>query len=147
MASLKAKYAVVVSGFILAIVFSVLPLIQSTAFAAKCKSEDGLTIISIKPWYSGLCKAGSDDVEITKIPNDLIVLGLNLLSIAVQLAGYAAVGLVIWGGIRYMLANGESSKIASAKTTIINALIGLLIVLIAITLVDFLISPTSGIFK
>jgi len=143
----KAKLSLIIMGFALATVFSLLPFSQPTAQAAKCKSEDGLTIIHIKPWYSGLCKAGSNDVEITKIPGDIIVLALNVLSIAIQLAGYAAVGFVIWGGIKYMLANGEPGKIASAKTTIINAMIGLLIVLIAITIVDFFIHPTRGIFK
>ncbi len=86
-----------------------------------------------------LCKPGTDDVEITDIPDDIVVLALNVLSIAIQVAGYAAVGFVIWGGIRYMLADGESSKIASAKTTILNALVGLLIVLVAIAIVNFVV--------
>jgi hypothetical protein len=114
------------------------PLQAPHALADTCKSEDGLTILSIKPWYSGVCKDGTDDVEIKDIPGDIIHIGLNLLSIAIQIAGYAAVGLVIWGGIKYILANGDSGKITAAKTTIQNALIGLLIVLVAVTLVDFI---------
>ena len=134
----KPRLVLVFMGFLLATAFSLVPLGQPTAYAEKCKSEDGLTIVNIKPWYSGLCKDGTDDVEITKLPDDIIVLALNVLSIAVQLAGYVAVAFVIWGGILYMLTNGEPGKIASAKKTIINALIGLLIVLIAITLVNFI---------
>jgi hypothetical protein len=135
----KFKIGIIVSScaFIFALIISVVPLHTPAAMAAKCKSEDSLSIISIKPWYSGVCKAGSDDVEIKSIPSDIIHIALNLLSIAVQLAGYAAVGLVIWGGIKYILASGEASKIASAKTTIQNALVGLLLVLVAITMVDF----------
>lgn len=123
---------------IFAFMYSLFPVMATVAQAAKCKSEDGLTIISIKPWYSGVCKAGTDDVEISSIPGDIIVIALNVLSIAFQLAGYAAVGLVIWGGIKYILANGEASKIVAAKTTIQNALIGLLVVLVAVTIVDFI---------
>ncbi len=120
-------------------VFSLFSPLSPTAHAAKCSSEDTLTLLSIKPWYSGVCKDGTDEVEIKDIPDDIIVIGLNLLSIAILLAGYAAVGLVIWGGIKYILANGESGKIASAKTTIQNALIGLLIVLVALTIVNFVV--------
>ncbi len=117
--------------------FSAFPLSSPSAQAAACKSENGLTLLSIKPWYSGVCKAGTDQVEIKKVPEDIIVIGLNLLSIAIGLAGYAAVGLVIWGGVKYVLSEGDSGKVAAAKKTIQNALIGLLIVLIAVTMVDF----------
>jgi hypothetical protein len=117
--------------------FALLPFMAPTVQAAKCASEDKLTIISIKPWYSGVCKDGTDEVEITKIPGDIILIVLNLLSIAMQVAGYVAVGFVIWGGIKYVISTGDSGKTAAAKTTIQNALIGLLLVLIAVTMVDF----------
>lgn len=133
----KKAFLSVCASVLFASIYALFPLQLSTAYAAKCKSENSLSIISIKPWYSGVCKEGTDQVEITSIPGDIIVIILNVLSIAMQLAGYAAVGLVIWGGVKYILANGESGKVASAKSTIQNALIGLLIVLIAITIVDF----------
>lgn len=133
----KHKIRILLCGFISAFLLSVSPAIMPTALADTCNSENGLAIIAIKPWYSGVCKTGTNDVEIKTIPDDIIVIALNVLSIAFQLAGYAAVGLVIWGGIKYVLSNGDSSKIASAKTTIQNALIGLLIVLAAVTLVDY----------
>lgn len=119
-----------------------MPLVNQTALAAgKCAFESDplstLPILTIKPWYSGVCKPGTNDVEIVSIPGDIVIIMLNVLSIGMQLAGYAAVGLVIWGGIKYILANGESGKIAAAKSTIQNALIGLLIVLAAVTIVDF----------
>lgn len=138
MVKFRAGGLLLAFGFIYALALSSLaPIATPTAYATRCNSEGRLSIISIKPWYSGLCKAGTDDVEIKKLPDDIVVLGLNLLSIAIQIAGYAAVGLVIWGGVKYILASGEASKITSAKTTIQNALIGLLIVLVAVTLVDF----------
>lgn len=133
----KKVFLTVFSVIVLAFAYGLFPATTPIAQAAKCKTEAGLTIVSIKPWYSGVCKPGTDDVEIKSIPGDIIIIALNLLSIAIQIAGYAAVTLVIWGGIKYILASGEASKIASAKTTIQNALIGLLIVLVAITLVDF----------
>lgn len=133
----KHKLFKVICGGVLACLVALLPVVAPIAYADTCKSETSLAIISIKPWYSGLCKTGTDDVQIVKIPDDFIVLALNLLSIAIQVAGYVAVGFVIWGGIKYILASGDSGKIASAKNTIQNALIGLLIVLVAVTMVDF----------
>ncbi len=131
----KHRIRILLCGIISAFLLSVSPAIMPTALAADCKSEVNLIIV-IKPWYSGLCKAGTNDVEVKDI-NDVIVIALNVLSIAFQLAGYAAIGLVIWGGIKYVLSEGDSGKIKSAKTTIQNALVGLLIVLAAVTLVDY----------
>jgi type IV secretion system pilin len=136
---IKKIFLAICTPLLFAGMFALFPLQPTTTFAGKCKSEDGLTIVSIKPWYSGVCKEGTDDIEIENIPGDVIIIALNVITIAVQLAGYAAVGLVIWGGIKYIMSNGDSGKISSAKSTIQNALIGLLIVLIAVTIVDFVI--------
>ncbi len=122
---------------VFATTLALLPFLSPTAYAEPCNSEGNLSIIFIKPWYSGLCKHGTNDVELVNIPGDIILLALNVISIAMQVAGYVAIGFVIWGGIKYIISTGDAGKTAAAKTTIQNALIGLLIVLIAVTMVDF----------
>ena len=42
-----------------------------------------------------------------------------------------AVGYIIWAGFQYMIAAGDSSKMAAAKTTIANAIDGLIIAIVA----------------
>lgn len=134
-----ALFGLLFSGFI-----SLSPPTSQTALAAgKCANEPAI-LGTIKPWYSGLCKEvggkpeTSNEVEVTSVPNFARDLLLNLLSIALQIGGYIAVGFVIWGGMKYIIAAGDAGKLAKAKTIIQNALIGLLIVLASVAIVTFI---------
>lgn len=49
-------------------------------------------------------------------------------TIIAWMGGAAAIILLILGGIRLMTANGDPGKIASARGTVINAMIGLVII-------------------
>ena len=59
-----------------------------------------------------------------------------------KLSAYIAIGFVIWGSIKFIKAQGEPSEIADARTTIINALIGLAICITSVAIVQFV----AGIF-
>lgn len=118
-------------------VFAVVTTISPVALAAKCENEVSL-VPGAKPWYSGLCKAGTNDIQISDPGQAAVAIGLNILGAILVLAGYVAVGYVIWGGFNYMTAAGDSGKISSAKTMIQNALIGLLIALSAVAIVTFI---------
>jgi len=95
------------------------------------------------PFFDEICKgAGSkspacQDKEETISGNEGIVLkAANLVAI---FAGVAGVIMIMVGGFQYITANGDSSKISSAKNVIIYALVGLLIVALARTIVGFVI--------
>lgn len=60
--------------------------------------------------------------------------GINLLTIVV---GIMAVIMLIIGGMRFVLSNGDSNKVTSARNTIIYALIGLILVAFAQVIVKF----------
>ncbi|HSX29893.1 MAG TPA: hypothetical protein VLE73_05025 [Candidatus Saccharimonadales bacterium] len=70
-------------------------------------------------------------------PPDFALVGLALVDIALRLAGLIAVAYVIWGGIQYVTSQGEPDRATRARGTIVNALIGLTIALIATGLVSF----------
>jgi hypothetical protein len=65
---------------------------------------------------------------------------INVLSVIV---GIAAVVMIIIGGFRYITAAGDSGKIASAKDTIIYALVGLVIVAFSQSIVFFVLHKTG----
>ena len=97
-----------------------------------CPGQEG--IFGVRAWYFNLCN-GDGNVSVGIHPEEFIAqLAVNLLSIVLMVCGYIAVGFVIWGGIKYILAAGDAGKIASAKTTIQNALVGLLIALSAVAI-------------
>lgn len=51
---------------------------------------------------------------------------------------------VVIGGFKYTTSNGDPNQIASAKNTILYAVIGLVITIFAFTIVNFALSKVSG---
>ena len=62
----------------------------------------------------------------------------NMIDWALSLGGLAAVAFVVYGGVSYMTAAGDAGKLAKAKNSIKYALIGLLIVVLATVLTNFI---------
>ncbi len=54
-------------------------------------------------------------------------------------AGALAVCLIIYGGIKYITANGDASKIESAKNTIVYSLVGLAVIVLAAAIINFVV--------
>jgi succinate dehydrogenase/fumarate reductase cytochrome b subunit len=52
------------------------------------------------------------------------------------LAGAAAIIYLIWAGIKYITAGGDTKKAGEARTAIINAVIGIAVIIGAFTLIN-----------
>jgi hypothetical protein len=63
----------------------------------------------------------------------------TLISTLLMAIGIISVIMIIIGGIRYTLSNGDSSQITSAKNTILYAVIGLVVALLAYAIVNFVV--------
>lgn len=61
-----------------------------------------------------------------------------------MIMGVLAVVFVIIGGLRYILSNGDSSKLAQAKNTIMYAIIGLVLVILAYAVTQFVVQVVDG---
>lgn len=59
------------------------------------------------------------------------------------IVGAVSVLMVIIGGLRYVLSNGDSAGLKSAKDTILYALVGVVVSLLAYALVSFVIGRFS----
>lgn len=64
-------------------------------------------------------------------------IGLAVIEILLRIAGVVSVAFVIYGGINLTLSEGDPEKAKQGRGTIINALIGLLIVILATAVVNF----------
>ncbi len=71
-------------------------------------------------------------------------IGLAVLEAMMVIAGLAAVVMIFWGAFLYLVSQGESDKAASARKTVINAAIGLVIVMIAARVVSFIAERITG---
>lgn len=125
-------------------------------FAQVCHPQAG-NFFSLPTWYKYLDDAGkfhlnsaTGKCELAPYgPGglqvvDLALIGLALVDIAFRIAGLVAVGYIVWGGIQFVTAQGESDKTKKARQTVINALIGLAIALVAVGVVAFIGSRIGG---
>lgn len=72
------------------------------------------------------------------------LIGLGVLDILLRLGAMVAVGFVVYGGIQYVLSQGEPDKAKKALGTIINALVGLAITILAASVVAFIGNRVGG---
>lgn len=70
--------------------------------------------------------------------NVLPLIGLAILDMLLRIAGAATVFFVIYGGIQYVISQGSPDATKSAQNTIINALVGMLIAVIAVSAVSYI---------
>ncbi|MEX1995225.1 MAG: pilin [Candidatus Saccharimonadales bacterium] len=77
----------------------------------------------------------------TATVNTLITQVINIISIVVAIV---AVIMLIFGGFRYVTSGGASDKVKGAKDTILYALIGLVIVALAQTVVKFVVNKLTA---
>jgi hypothetical protein len=68
----------------------------------------------------------------------LLLVGLAVLDDLLRIATLVAVGYVIYGGFLYMTSQGSPDGTKRAQGTIINALIGLVIAILAASIVSFI---------
>lgn len=71
--------------------------------------------------------------------NGLIPAILNLLSYFLILAAVIAAIYIIFGGVKYIISQGDESAAEEAKSTIVYAVIGLVVIGLAAALVNFII--------
>lgn len=76
------------------------------------------------------------DGDATKL-STTIKAAINLISVVV---GIIAVIMIIIGGIRFILSDGDSAKVSTARNTIIYALVGLILVAFAQIIVKFVLN-------
>jgi hypothetical protein len=99
----------------------------------------------LKPWYYYIASGRWDtngncipSIDLINHANQVWLIGLALFDDLLAIAGFAAVAMVIFGGFRFITSGGSSEQAKAARGTIINALIGLVIVSVATVLVSFL---------
>jgi len=64
----------------------------------------------------------------------------KIINIAMMAAGMVAVIYLIIGGFRYVTSGGNAEAIEGAKATILNAIIGLIIIFISFLLVNYILT-------
>lgn len=113
-----------------AVMFAVPAMVTQPAFAADCDTSGGIA--------SGAGCAKTDEQS-----TDLF--GANgvfttITNAALYLIGAISVLMLIYGGIRYTLSGGKSDEVTAAKNTILYAIIGIIVALLAYAIVNYVIT-------
>ena len=58
--------------------------------------------------------------------------------------GAISVIMLIIGGIRYTVSGGDSAAVTSAKNTILYAIVGIIVALLAFAIVNFVLTQFAG---
>jgi hypothetical protein len=119
-------------------------------FAATCPTGDdgAASLFGFPTWYQYL---DGDIDPVTKNCNlvinefsDLAAVGFAIVEIMIRIAGMAAVGYVIYGGIRMTMSSGEPDKFKAARQAVINGVVGLIIAITATAVVSYIASQFTG---
>lgn len=115
-----------------------------TLFSAAEKCSSG-SFFGFKSWYHYLDRTPDGcDIETFQIfptdstPSDIPLILLAVVDDLLRLAGIIAVAFVLVGAIQYVTSQGNPEDTAKAQSTVINALIGLAVAIVAVGFVSFL---------
>lgn len=119
------------SSIALALALLVGPMALATvpAYAADSASKDA-ACDAIGLTTSG---GGCDETAGSQI-SEVIATIVSILSVVV---GVAAVIMIVVSGFKYVTSGGDSNKVSSAKTSLVYAIVGLIIVALAQFIVHF----------
>lgn len=98
----------------------------------------------LKPWYQYLeTDAQCNIINFNPLPadgqpSDFLLIALVLVDDLLRIAGFVAIGFIIYGGILYVTSQGAPDQTGKAQNTILNALIGLVLAVIAVAAVSFI---------
>jgi hypothetical protein len=89
---------------------------------------------AIPTWYKYMMVGGENCVEFVW-PQGLALIGAALVELLLVIGGFVAVLFIIVGGVQMIMSRGEPDKIAGARRTILNALIGMVITIMSVAIV------------
>ena len=105
--------------------------------AAACSTS----VLGIPAWYRGLTDSACNismpkkgaEVDVQKA---VFTIALNIIQAGLVLVAYVTIFFIIKGGFGYITSAGSPEGMSSAKKTITNALIGMVIAIFAASIVN-----------
>ena len=116
-------------------IIATLSILSLGAISLPAKAYDICSDANIDPDIKA-AQGCPSSASTTTLP-DAVIIALNAV---VAVAGLVAVIFIIIGGINYMTSAGDPNKVKKAKDTILYAVIGLVICVLAFAIVNFVIT-------
>lgn len=111
-------------------------------------------VATMSPAYAVTCANGNNVSSLDQCPEwdtnsqlskgNLMETLQLIINVVVGIVGFVAVVMIIMGGISFVTSQGDSSKVAKARNTILYGVVGLIVVLLAFAIVNFVL---TNVFK
>lgn len=101
--------------------------------------------LGVPPWYRGMTEVrispstGLEECFIkgpgngpNNVQNYVLKLALNIVEMALVVVGYIALFFLLYGGFQFLTGGANPSQVEKARTTMLNAIIGLAIALLSV---------------
>lgn len=140
--------AIQVLILILLVPFMFAGIVTAQDVRGRTCTVENSSFLGLPAWYkylearedtSGRCNPVlSKDTNGRIDPSSALPIGIAVLEGFIRLGGLVAVVMIFIGGFRFITSQGNPESAASARKTAINALIGLVIVIVATSVVSFI---------
>lgn len=144
------KRSILILGLLLWSLVGVMTITSSPVNAQAPAQNCEPRFLTIPPWYRGLTDPATCEIKDISTMGGRVEIGggigefilkvaLNVVEMLMHIAAYTAAAFIIVGGFKYMTAMGSADKSVGARKTIMNASIGLVISMVAITVISYVI--------
>jgi hypothetical protein len=125
-----------------AALLTVLALTAATSLVSAPTFAADLT-----PSSDTLCGGGCAGINPSNIQggrNGIVGFIITIAQILTFIFAAVAVLFLVWGGVQYITSSGDSDRIKNAKATILNAIIGLIVTIVAYAIVGVISNLLKG---
>lgn len=130
-------------------------VVQAQTPQENCENSTSETFLGFPTWYKYLdteYENGSCNVEAitdpvtgdTDIGATAAAVLFAVIEVLLRVAGIAAVAYIVYGGILYSMSQGEPERVGSARKTIINGIIGVVVAVFAVAIVNLATNVLMG---
>ena len=143
------KKVLVYFSVLVATLIGVAGIVPKNAMADGNSCGNETAFFSLRPWYYGHTAIINGKCEIEKpdgyeLPKFVWSIVLNVLYDIMVMVGYVAIIMIAWGGYLYMFSRGLPDRAERGKKTLIAAVAGLAIAMLASVIMNTIVSILTG---
>ncbi len=72
--------------------------------------------------------------------SDLFEITYRVVNYLIGMAGFVAIFYIVWGGLQMLMSAGNTTRVQEAKSTVWNAVLGLVLTLLAYLIIGYVVS-------
>ncbi len=123
--------------------FAVSPTLSVVVPAPSVSAACDTRLLGVPTWYRGLTTGADCSIDMpeggsAELGGFVWKIVLNIIEMALVIVVYIAVGFILYGGFLFMVGGSSPATIEKARKAITNAVIGLIIAMLAIAIVNLI---------